>query len=171
MKLRRSVRGVRSEDTPPHVVALLEPVSARRGPVVFEDSRWGVTEYDDSFVLVSGSLQSSMEPVPLGCRVVVLVVVVPVHHVSFQVEVGVDPHQLELPPGQVDLVVASRLQGIDGLGREPGLPELTSSEVEWLVLTGTIQSGGFNIFKQLQNCNWTTSYNPQERIIQVKLNW
>ena len=41
--------------------------------------------------------------------------------------------------GQVNLVVAAGLEGVDGLGGEPGLPELTGSEVQGLLLpvTGT----------------------------------
>ena len=119
---------------PPDVVTVLEPVSPRRGPVVFEDSWRGVSEYDDCLVLVSRFLQSSLEPVPLGCRVVVAAV--PGHQVGLQVEVGVDGHQLQLPASQVDLVVAAPLESIDGFGREPGLPEVTGCEVQGLLLPG-----------------------------------
>ena len=117
---------------PPDVVAVLEPVSPGRGPVVFEDSWRGVSEYDDCLVLVSCFLQNSLQPVPLVGRVVV--VVVPGHQVGLQVEVGVDGHQLELPASQVDLVVAAPLESIDGFGRKPGLPEVTGCEVQGLLL-------------------------------------
>ena len=118
-------------------MAVLEPVGPWRAPVSLEHSGRGVAEYDDSLVFVPGSLQRPLQPVPLVGGVVL--VAVPGHHVGLQVEVRVEGHQLQLPPRQVNLVVAAGLEGVDGLGGEPGLPELTGSEVQGLLLavTGT----------------------------------
>ena len=113
-------------------MAVLQPVSSRRGPVVLEDPWRGVAKHDDRLVLLPRRLHGPLEPVPLVGRVVV--VVVPGHHVALQVEGRVDGHQLQLPPRQVYLVVAPGLEGGDGLGGQPGLPELSGSQVHRLLL-------------------------------------